>query len=171
MMSSKRLLLIGWSGAGKWRSVLLRSLGQLVRNPVILAIVAGVGVALLEIPITGPLARTINMLAMSSTAVALFVIGGSLVGLQMKGMRKDVSAIALGKLLLHPLVVGLLIWLMPPSDATLRAAAVVFAAMPMLSIYPILAQAYGEADRSATTLLICMVTSFFTLSAGMWVVR
>src|SRR5258705_13674028 len=97
----------------------------------------GFGVALLSLPISGVLARTINMLALSSTAVSLFVIGGSLVGLQMKGMRRDVSVIALGKLLLHPLAVGLMVWLVPPDDATLRAAAVVFAGMPMLSIYPI----------------------------------
>ena len=58
-----------------------------------------------------------------------------------------------------------------PMEPSLRAAALLMAAMPMLSIYPILAQAYGEADRSATTLLICMVASFFTLSAWMWLVR
>ena len=60
------------------------------------------------------------------------------------------------------------------NDATMQISKVVallMAAMPMLSIYPILAQAYGEADRSATTLLICMVASFFTLSAWMWLVR
>ncbi len=158
----------GDAGGGKWYRILMQSLGQLVRNPVILAIVAGFGVALLAIPISGPLASTINMLAMSSMAVSLFVIGGSLVGLHVKGLRRDVSAIALGKLLLHPLAVGLMVWLVPPGDATLRAAAVVFAGVPMLSIYPILAQKYGFEGFCAAALLLATVLSFVTISVILW---
>src|SRR5258705_12551368 len=84
----------------------------------------GFGVALLSLPISGVLARTINMLAMSSAAVSLFVIGGALVGLQMKGMRRDVSAIALGKLLLHPLAVGSMVWVVVPPGPRMCGAAV-----------------------------------------------
>jgi hypothetical protein len=153
---------------GKWSRILLRSLAQLARNPIILAIVGGFGVALTGIPISGPLARTINMLALSSTAVSLFVIGGTLVGLQVKGMRRDVSAIALGKLLLHPLAVGLMVWLVPPTDEALRAAAVVFAGIPMLSIYPILAQKYGYESFCAAALLLATVLSFVTTSVILW---
>jgi malonate transporter and related proteins len=158
----------GNAGGGKWYRILMQSLGQLARNPVILAIVAGFGVALLAIPISGPLASTINMLALSSAAVSLFVIGGSLVGLRVKGLRRDVSAIALGKLLLHPLAVGLMVWLVPPADATLRAAAVVFASVPMLSIYPILAQKYGFEGFCAAALLLATVLSFVTISVILW---
>ena len=134
----------------------------------ILAIVGGFAVSLSGISITGVLARTINMLAMSSAAVSLFVIGGTLVGLKTKGMRRDVTAIALGKLLLHPLAVGLMMWLVPPDDHTLRAAAVVFAATPMLSIYPILAQKYGFEDMCAAALLLATVLSFLTISVILW---
>jgi hypothetical protein len=161
----------GVAGAGTWRRSLLQSLAQLPRNPVILAIVAGFGVALLEIPVSDTLSRTINMLAMSSTAVALFVIGGSLVGLTTKGMKRDVSAVALGKLLLHPLAVGLLVWLLPPDDPILRAAAVLYASVPMLSIYPILAQKYHLEGFSAAALLLTTVLSFVTISIGIWLLR
>jgi predicted permease len=158
----------GHAGAGKWHRILLQSLKQLSRNPVILAIVGGLVVSMLGIPIMGVLARTINMLAMSSAAVSLFVIGGTLVGLKTKGMRRDVTAIALGKLLLHPLAVGLMMWLLPPSDPALRAAAVVFAATPMLSIYPILAQKYGFEEMCAAALLLATVLSFVTISVALW---
>lgn len=153
---------------GKWNRVLLQSLLQLGRNPLILAMLGGFVVALLGLPITGVLARTINMLAMSSAAVSLFVIGGVLVGLETKGMRRDVSAIALGKLLLHPFAVGLMMWLVPPADASLRAAAVIFASVPMLSIYPILAQKYGFESFCAAALLLATVLSFVTISVILW---
>jgi predicted permease len=156
----------GSSSAGKWHRILRQSLVQLARNPIILGMVGGFSVALLGLPISGVLARTINMLAMSSTAVSLFVIGGALVGSHMKGMRRDVTAIALGKLLLHPLLVGT-VWLLPPQDPAPRAAAVVFAAMPMLSIYPILAQKYGRRHLRAA-LLLATVLSFVTISVVLW---
>ena len=161
----------GNAGPGMWRRSLLQAMGQLPRNPLILAIVAGFGVALLEIPVSPTLSRTINMLAMSSTAVALFVIGGTLVGLTTKGMRRDVSAVALGKLLLHPLAVGLFVWLLPPVDPTLRAAAVVYASVPMMSIYPILAQKYRLEGFAAAALLLTTVLSFVTISVNLWVLR
>lgn len=158
----------GGAGAGKWYRILMQSLGQLARNPIILAIIAGFGVAILAIPISGALASTINMLALSSAAVSLFVIGGSLVGLHVQGLWRDVSAIALGKLVLHPLAVGLMVWLVPPADPSLRVAAVVFAAVPMLSIYPILAQKYGFEGFCAAALLLATVLSFVTISVTLW---
>ena len=42
------------------------------------------------------------------------------------------------------------------------------AAMPMMSIYPILALPYGFAERSAAALVLATVVSFATLSALLW---
>lgn len=159
----------GDAAPGKWHRIVVQSLGQLARNPIILAMLAGVGVAALRLPISDVLARTINMLSLSSASVSLFAIGGALVDLQVKGMRRDVSAIALGKLLLHPLMVGLMVWLLPPANPALRAAAVVYASVPMLSIYPILAQKYGFESFCAAALLLATMLSFVTISAILWV--
>jgi malonate transporter len=60
---------------------------------------------------------------------------------------------------------------LPALDPALAMAGVLMAAMPMLSIYPILAQAYGEEDLSATVLLLATIASFFTLSALLWLLR
>ena len=156
------------SGEGKWYRVLVRSLLQLARNPVIIAIAAGLGVSMLSIPVSGAVAKTINMLAMSSTAVALFVIGGTLHGLQLHGLKQDAATVALGKLILHPLVVGAIVWLLPPADPTLRTAAVIYASVPMLSIYPIVAQKYGHDAFCAAALLLATILSFVTISVFLW---
>ena len=158
----------GAGQARRWYRILWDSNAQLARNPIILAMLGGIGVALLDLHISGVLSRTINMLSLSSAAVSLFVIGGTLVGLTTKGMRRDVSAIALGKLLGHPTAVGLLLWLLPPADPALRAAGVVFASVPMLSILPILAQKYGFESLCAAALLLATVLSFVTISLILW---
>ena len=58
--------------------------------------------------------------------------------------------------------------MLPPADPALRTAAVVFVAMPMLSIYPILAQKYGLEGYCAAALLLATVLSFATISLGLW---
>ena len=53
----------------------------------------------------------------------------------------------------------------------LQLAAVMLAAMPMMGIYPILAQSYGKEDLGAAALLATTVASFFTLSGLLWLTQ
>ena len=92
------------------------------------------------------------------------MIGGSLVGLQLAGIRGDIALITCGKLLLHPLCVLAFVLLFPPEQPLLRAAAILFAAMPMLSIYPVLAQRHGHERLCAAALLAATVSSFVSIS-------
>ena len=57
------------------------------------------------------------------------------------------------------------------TQARQRTAAVLSAAMPMLGIYPILGQKYGQADLCASALLVTTIASFFTLSSLLWVLK
>lgn len=164
------LLMVLSEAGGGAKGQSLRALGQtlvrLLTNPMIIAIVAGFAVSLLGWQLPGPVARTVNLFSQASGALSLFVIGGTLVGLQIKGMRRPVAQIAFGKLIAHPLAVLLvLLWLVPISNPQLRTAALLSAAMPMLSIYPLLAQKHGHEDLSAAALLVTTVASFFSLSA------
>jgi len=59
----------------------------------------------------------------------------------------------------------------PVADPELRTAAVLFAAMPMLGIYPLLAQKHGHDEITAAALLVTTVGSFFTLSALLWALK
>jgi len=152
----------------RWQSVVLQSVRGLARNPMILGIFAGFAISLLGVQLSEPLVRTVNMLAMASTAVALFVIGGSLVGLDVRNVLGDVAVVALGKLVVHPLAVFAALWLLAPVDPHLRMAAVVYASMPMLSIYPILAQRYHYEGFCAAALLVATLLSFLTVSAVLW---
>jgi predicted permease len=140
----------------------------LLRHPLVLAIAAGVAVAALGLALPAPLQRAVDMMAQASAAVALFVIGGSLVGLQLQGQRLDLAAVAVGKLVVHPLAVAALAWWLLADNTLLRTAAIALAAMPMLGIYPVLAQKHGHEGFCAAALLVTTVASFFTLSGLLW---
>jgi predicted permease len=164
-------------GGGAWHQVIRQSAQRLMKNPLVISVTAGLIISVAQIPLPQPVVRSVNLFAQASGGLSLFAIGGMLVGLSLSAGWQRVVPLVAGKLIGHPLAVLLISSLLlpllgvAPMGPELRAAALLMAAMPMLSIYPILAQAYGEADRSATALLICMVSSFFTLSAWMWVVR
>ena len=165
----------GRSGSAPWHQQLRQSAARLAANPIILGLVAGLLVSLIGWELPQALGRTINMFAMASGALSLFVIGGALVGLPMQGMGRKVMPIVVGKLLVHPAMVLLALLVLPvlglPAlDPPLRTAALVMAAMPMMGIYPILAQAYGQESFSSAAMLITTVCSFFTLSALLWLI-
>ena len=157
---------------GQWRQALLQTLRGLLRNPMIWGIVGGFLVSLSGLHMPEPVSRTVNLFSAASGALSLFVIGGSLVGLKPEGLRGTLAQIALGKLIVHPLLMAVvLLWLIPVADPALRTAALLTCAMPMMGIYTILAQRFGHGAISAAALLVTTVLSFFTLSGLLWVLR
>ena len=161
---------------GRWHAVLRQTLTNLLRNPMVLGLLAGFAVSALEWQLPSPVARTVTLFAQASAALSLFVIGGSLAGLHIAGLGKPVVQIAIGKLLLHPAAMLAALLLcealgMVPMDPALRIGVVLTAASPMLGIFPILAQKHGHDGLAAAALLGTTVGSFFTISALLWVFR
>jgi len=153
------------------RAAMLQSGRAAVRNPMVHGIALGFLFSLLGWRLPEPVARAVNLFAMSTAALSLMVIGGSLVGIRAAGMARDVGVIAAGKLLLHPLAVLLMVVLLPPMDRDLQTVVVVMAAVPMLGIYPILAQKYGQDGLAAAAQLGTTVASFFTLTSLLWLLQ
>ncbi len=152
-----------------WFRLFFRTLARLAVNPLIVALCAGVLVSLspMELPVV--ITRTVDLLAASCTALALFFIGGTLVGVQYRGNVSRISAIVIGKLIFHPLAVFLSILLvpivgLPTLDGPMAAGAIILAAVPMISIYSILALKYGDEEICSAAALITILISFFTLN-------
>jgi predicted permease len=172
------LLVLAERGSGSnnpWHA-LAQSLTKLAKNPLFIALLAGMAVSLSGWKLPAPVAQTITMFSAASGALSLFVIGGALVGLPLAGMGQRVWPIVMGKLLLHPLLVSLCILALPalgvaPLSPELRMAAVLMAAMPMMGIYATLAQVYGQEDMSAAATLLATVASFVTISGLLWLLR
>jgi predicted permease len=167
---------IGAGGSAGWKQALRAALANQLRNPLVLGLLAGFVVSLLEWQLPAPVSRTVTLFAQASAALSLFVIGGSLAGLQIKGMRRQVAQIATGKLLLHPLAtIAVLLLLelagMPPMDPQLRVGVVLTAACPMMGIFPILAQKHGHDGLAAAALLGTTIASFFSISLLLWGMR
>jgi len=152
----------------------LQAIGQAIlrlrKNPLIIAIFAALALSLLEVKLPSALTRTVALFSQASSAISLFVIGGTLHGLPASGMTGKVIPITFGKLVLHPLLVWLVLSLatlagLPDLPADLRTALILTAALPIMSIYPILAMRHGHEGFAAAAQLATTTLSFFTLSA------
>ena len=169
-------LLLAWAETGqgqqRWHQIVVQTLKGMLSNPMIWGIVLGFLFSWFEVQLPASLSRTVTLFAQASGALSLFVIGGSLVGLPVKGMGSNVAQIAVGKLLFHPLVMTFVLWwILPIQDPVLRMAALLTCAMPMFGIYPILTQKHGHDGLSAAALLVTTMASFVSLNALLWLLK
>lgn len=148
----------------RWRD----ALSPLARQPMLLAIVAGLLWSALGLSLPEPLVRSIDLLGRAAAGAALVVIGGALAGLQRGHLDRDLLVVAVGKLVGHPLAVAVCMLPLLAADDPLRPAGIVAAAAPMLSIYPMLAQRHGHEGFCAAALLLTTASSFISLSAALW---
>jgi predicted permease len=151
-----------------------RMLGNLflsvIKRPMVLGLLGGFALMLSGIELPSGADRLLDMLAASASALALFVIGGTLVGLPIRGNTGLAAQIMVGKLILHPAMVfaaAALVPLLglPALGADMHSAVVLSAAMPMFGIYTVLAQEYGHEGVASIALLGATFGAFFTLSA------
>lgn len=157
------------------RSLMVEILHSLVRNPVILAISAGLALTCLDLPLPGPMLKALEMLGQAAAPTALFAIGGTLGG-RMASLRHpgaswaDLGWIAGVKLILHPLLVGLLA-AQTTLDPQMQAAAILYASMPLFSIYPLFGMKYGMEVFCSALVVLATLCSFASISTAIWFVQ
>lgn len=149
---------------GSARGIIVAMIRSLARNPLLWAIALGIGVAMTGVQLPAPVARPVTLMGAVAGPVALFVVGGTLAGLPRGGTRVEVARIAAGKLVLHPLAVFTALSFMPGVEPVMVAGGTIFAAMPMMSIFPIIGGRFGMAGLTAAALLVTTVCSAGTIT-------
>lgn len=159
------LVLIALAQARDSRETGWDVLAAIPRNPLMLALMAGALVSFSGLALPSVAQTTLELLARISAPLALLVIGGMLAGLPAGGRAGTVILIVAGKLGLHPLAVWLALSVLPGVSPVLAVGGVLFAAMPMITIYPLLSARAGHARLGAVALLVATLGSFITLPA------
>nr|WP_252731230.1 AEC family transporter [Lentibacter algarum] len=169
------LVLFELSKAGR-RTSLLTLIGHIalgvLRRPMVIALILGLLASLLRLPMPEPMTRTVGIFAASASALALFSIGGALVGLPFKGNRAMATLTAGGKLLLHPVMTMLALLVvsllgLAPLNSELAIAVVLSAAVPMFTIYGLFASELGHEGMASIAQMLATAASFITLSVLM----
>lgn len=137
---------------------------RMLKNPIILAIIAGTIASLINLKLPEPLAQTLELLARASAALALVLVGATLASNRFRGNIQGISLVVFGKLLLMPLLAVVLIWLLPNFDPDLQKALILIASVPMLTIYPILGESAGYRAFCSNALMVTTITGFFSIT-------
>ena len=155
----------------------LRLLGKVLydfaRRPMIIALVAGLIFSVSGLHLPSPGDRFLTLLSGAASAMALVVIGGSLVGLPLTGNRAMAMQIAVSKLLVHPLIVFATASVLVGAGVItisheMQVGAILSTAMPMFALYTVFAQERGLGGAASLALLAATSCSFFTLSFFLW---
>lgn len=157
----------GCKGGASFSQVLAQSLRKISANPLIIAVVLALAVRATGIAAPEPLIKTLQMVSASAAPVALFVVGGTVAGMRFGGYLAPSGLIAFGKLIVHPVCVALALWFIPGVPPTLIPVGILYAAVPMLTIYPLIAAPFGMERVTSAALLLTTLASVVTVSAAL----
>ncbi|MDP2578978.1 AEC family transporter [Shimia thalassica] len=165
VFSSLIVILITGGRDGRMSLGVLRTVGLgLVKNPMIVAISAGLIWSALELPIPDPMNDFLAILGGAATPGALFAIGASLAS---KSAERAQIALWLSfcKLILHPIFVAIgVLWLFP-IDTYSAGVVISAAALPVAGNVYMLAQHYNVAPhRASAAILFSTALSIATVS-------
>ncbi len=147
-----------------WRALAWRSLSHAARNPLLLAVALALVARAVGVVPPEPLERAIVMMAAVAAPVALFAVGGTVARFPISGAWRRALTISAAKLLLHPALTAAAFWILPGVSPGMAAIGIANAAMPMLSLFPLLGQPYGGEQVCATSLILSTAASFLTIS-------
>lgn len=155
-----------------WRHRLAHIALRVVTHPMVIAIILALMFTAVDASLPPMVEPAVVLVANSSSAVALFSIGGMLVGLNLRGQRADLLAAVTAKLLIMPTVAVALVVLLPmvglpQLTPDLRAAAILTCALPSMSMAAALGEQYGEGEFGAATMMFSTVVSFATITGWM----
>lgn len=150
-------------------SALGKALSNVLRMPLVLGLIAGLAWSAVGLPVPGLLARPIDILAASSAALSLFVIGGLLAQAPLSSLDAAVAGVTFGKLVLHPLAAMASMALFSSTGFVIashdmRVALLLTAALPIMGIYPILGMRYGSGQLAAFAVAATVALSFLTIN-------
>lgn len=153
---------------GRGRSLWQTTVRPVLTNPLLIAVASALALSASGLAIPGFLERTLSMLAPVGPPVALLAVGGIVAALSFAPVRGLVGAVVLGKLVLHPLAVLAALTAFGTLPQDLVLAAVLFASVPMMSIYALFGQRWGAESLAASALILTTVFSFLSVSAILW---
>ena len=137
----------------------------IVRNPILIAVVAGLAASAAQVALPEALQRFLDLLAAAASPCALFAIGLFLSDKPLSAGWREVSLAVAVKLVLQPLLAAGLAVALLGLDTMGGKAAVLLAALPAASNAFILARQYGlMVERTSAIVFLSTLVSVPTVS-------
>ncbi len=145
---------------------------KIALHPLMVASALGALSAALRFEPPAAIDKLLQFLANASAPCALFTLGVTVALTRLKSVPWDVPILVLIKLVLHPIVALLLLTTFGPFDPAWVKAAVLMAALPpALSVFVLARQYQAWLEPASASVLIGTLVSVATLTTVMWLVQ
>jgi malonate transporter and related proteins len=152
-------------GAG-WSQLVTSVAAAMVRNPIIVAIFAGVLVSAAGLGLPTPVENFADLLGRSAGPCALFALGATLAGFPISTGISEVSYMTFFKLLIHPAAIWFATTRIFDVDPLWATVAILGASLPVAANVFIVAKQYDTyVERVSSAILISTAISVVTVSA------
>ncbi|MFT4020917.1 MAG: AEC family transporter [Acinetobacter sp.] len=150
----------GLQSQAKPKDLMVKTFKNLLKNPLVIAIVMAMICMTFDIRLPHIFDQALENIGKSASPLALFVIGGSLVGLGIKALDLQVVLLVISKVVLMPFTIFILFYLLPNVTKPMMQAGTLIAALPMPTLFGILGQIYGLEKHALTALMLSTVFGF-----------
>lgn len=151
-------------------AVLKQTVFTLLKNPLFMGVSLGILCAIFEIRLPHYLSEVLALIGQSASPLALFSIGGGIVGLTLKYVNLQSLYLVISNNFVFPLLVFCGLNYVVDAPQQMVYVGTIIAALPMPTIFGILGQAYGLNDKAITPLLISTIVGFIntTILITIW---
>ena len=140
----------------------------LAKNPMVMAILLGLVFSSFQLPVPSAIDNFTRMLGNAAGPCALFCIGASLGG-QRVGADRAVWILSAAKLIMHPLMAALYLFVIFRVSPQNAAIGVLLASLPCATGCFIISQRYGMQTQSiSATILLGTFMAVVTVTATIW---
>ena len=136
----------------------------LLKNPLFMGVMLGIACAVFQIPIPERLDQVLLLLGQTASPLALFSIGGGIVGLTLKYVNVQSWYLVISSNLIMPLLMFLGLTYLTDVSQEMVYAGTIIAALPMPTIFGMLGPAYGLNEKTLTPLLMSTILGFVVTS-------
>lgn len=159
------LIAIGGGEKQKKGALVIQVARSILFHPFILATIAGVAAAWINLPIPSAPSRLIDYLSQAAAPCALFAMGVTLALRPLRRMPVELSYIVPAKLILHPLLMYVVLSAVGDFDPVWVYTAILLAALPTATNVFVMAQHYGcWVERASATILVTTGLSVVTVT-------
>jgi malonate transporter and related proteins len=144
--------------------VIKTTLLMLFKNPLFMGVMLGILLAIFQIKIPKQLDQVLLLLGQTASPLALFAIGGGIVGLSLKYVNLQSFYLVISCNIVMPLLVFLGLSYLTHASQEMIYAGTLIACLPMPTIFAMLGHAYGLSEKTLTPLLMSTIIGFIMTS-------
>ena len=137
---------------------------MLFQNPLFMGVMLGMACTIFEIRLPIYLDQVFAMIGQTASPLALFAIGGGIVGMSLKYVNLQSFYLVFSSNILMPILMYLGLGRLSHLSQEMIYAGTLIAALPMPTIFGMLGQAYGLNERTLTPLLMSTIAGFVVAS-------